>query len=392
MITPLKIFIRESIIKGKEKRLSQRSGTLKKNSMMILRTDDIGDYVLFRNFLRVIRDSKKFRNFRIALCGNLSWKELAEEYDSGCVDEFIWIDKSKFLKRAEWVYTYKILEEIHSMGFELLIDPNPLKTYVSEYVKKYSGVNKIIENDPVDLRDFAKKLEALIVRKRAAEEKVLLEDFFQFYSNRRFVDSITESVSGLKRTEIETKGIPKSREYIVLFPGAGAISRIWSPKRFAELCRLIRSAYSLPIFICGDSRDHENANMIIRQAAISDIENMTGKTPLPQLVNLIANSELLISNETCAVHIAAAVGTRTVCLSNGNHFGRFTPYPKSLADNIMTIYPPEISERVNEYEKLIVEYAISSSVDINKITAEHVFNAVASQLNGAILQKEQDIS
>jgi len=388
LIIPLKIFIREAIIKSKERKLSRRSGPVNKNTLMILRTDAIGDYILFRNFIKVIRDSNKFRDYRITLCGNLTWKELAEGYDSGFVDDFIWIDNSKFLKRAEWIYTYEKLDEIHSKNFELLIDPNPLKTHTSEYIKRYSGAERILDDAPVELRFFANKLVSLIARIEATNQRALLDDFFQFYSNKKFVDSITESVSDLTKSEIVIDEISEDKKFIILFPGAGSKNRIWSPKRFAELCKLIRKSFESTILICGDSKDIENAQEIIQLSGISDIENKAGKTSLPELVKLIATSALLISNETCAVHIAAAVGAKAICLSNGNHFGRFNPYPKSLANHILTLYPPEISERLNEFEKLAVEYAVSSTVDINNITAEQVFNAVAFQLNGTILQKD----
>ena len=52
----------------------------------------------------------------------------------------------------------------------------------------------------------------------------------------------------------------------------------------------------------------------------------TGKTSLQELVAVIAGAHLLIGNETSAVHIAAAVGTPSVCITGGGHFGRFVPY------------------------------------------------------------------
>ena len=388
MIISTKIFLRNVIIKSKERKLSRRSDKLTDNSLMILRTDAIGDYILFRNFIKVIRESKKFKDYHITLCGNISWKELAEKYDSQYIDEFIWVDNSKFLKRSEWVYTYKILEEIHSKGFGLLIDPNPLKTYQSEYIKEHSGAGKIIDDEPTELREFAKKFSSFIAREGSKNKNVSLEHFFQFYSNKKFVESLVETKTELKRTEIKAEILSESKNYIVLFPGAGSINRIWSPMRFAELCRNIRATYDSTIIICGDSQDSASAKDIIKKAEISGLEDLTGKTTLPQLVNLIANSALLVSNETCAVHIAASVGTKTICLSNGNHFGRFNPYPKSMADNIETIYPPEIAERMNDYENLIKEFAIRSSVDINEISAEQVFKAVVTQLDGTFSKSD----
>ena len=81
----------------------------------------------------------------------------------------------------------------------------------------------------------------------------------------------------------------------------------------------------------------------------------------------------LISNETCAVHIGAAVNTNTICISNGNHFGRFTPYPEKITRFVKTIYPPEISDEFQNYFALVKKFHIISDVDINKITPQLMF-------------------
>jgi len=42
---------------------------------------------------------------------------------------------------------------------------------------------------------------------------------------------------------------------------------------------------------------------------------------------LLSQSQLIISNDTGTAHISSAVGTPTVCILGGGHFGRFAPYP-----------------------------------------------------------------
>ena len=57
--------------------------------------------------------------------------------------------------------------------------------------------------------------------------------------------------------------------------------------------------------------------------------NLCGSTNLSQLIGVISSARLLLSNETSAIHIAAATSTPSVCLLGGGHFGRFVPYPSS---------------------------------------------------------------
>ena len=47
------------------------------NTLLIIRLDAIGDYLLFRNFLSVIRASRKYKDYEITLCGNIVWKDLS---------------------------------------------------------------------------------------------------------------------------------------------------------------------------------------------------------------------------------------------------------------------------------------------------------------------------
>jgi ADP-heptose:LPS heptosyltransferase len=56
------------------------------------------------------------------------------------------------------------------------------------------------------------------------------------------------------------------------------------------------------------------------------LKNYCGNLSLPGLASTLAASKLVVANDTGAVHIAAAVGTPTVCVLGGGHPGRFLPY------------------------------------------------------------------
>ena len=63
------------------------------------------------------------------------------------------------------------------------------------------------------------------------------------------------------------------------------------------------------------------------------VTSLAGKTSLQQLTTIIAGAQLLVSNETSAVHIAAAVGVPSVCIVGGGHYGRFVPYDEKVGDH-----------------------------------------------------------
>ena len=51
-------------------------------NLLIVKMDAIGDYILFRNFLKAIKEDKKYSKYKITLCGNSVWKDISEKFDS----------------------------------------------------------------------------------------------------------------------------------------------------------------------------------------------------------------------------------------------------------------------------------------------------------------------
>ncbi len=106
---------------------------------------------------------------------------------------------------------------------------------------------------------------------------------------------------------------------------------------------------------------------------------MTGKTTLPQLAKLISLSKILIANETSAVHFAAAVGTPFICISNGNHFGRFNPFPNEMNVRCKYIFPEDIEKNLHDLNYL-EKYRFDSNLDINSISADKILKALPQLL------------
>ena len=97
------------------------SKEIKTKSLLLIRLDAIGDYVLFRNFIEVLRKNNKYKDYSITLLGNSAWKSLSQELDGEYIDNFIWLDRSKFYN--DLFYRYKKLQELVSNGYEIILSP-----------------------------------------------------------------------------------------------------------------------------------------------------------------------------------------------------------------------------------------------------------------------------
>src|ERR1700744_4365147 len=60
-----------------------------KKRILLIKTDAIGDYILFRNFIEVLKTSELYRDYEITLLGNGLWRDIAHKYDGAFISKFI---------------------------------------------------------------------------------------------------------------------------------------------------------------------------------------------------------------------------------------------------------------------------------------------------------------
>jgi ADP-heptose:LPS heptosyltransferase len=92
---------------------------------------------------------------------------------------------------------------------------------------------------------------------------------------------------------------------IGVFPGSNAPARRWAPQRFAELVRNLTDA-QVVVFGGPDEVD------LTRQVAGDVAIDLGGRTTLPVLAAGLASCDLVISNDSGPLHLAAAAGTATI--------------------------------------------------------------------------------
>ncbi|OYU97099.1 MAG: hypothetical protein CFE21_02075 [Bacteroidetes bacterium B1(2017)] len=351
-------------------------------TLLIVRLEAIGDYIFVRNFLESIRLSDTYKDFKITLCGNELWRDLAETYDSPFVDEFIWVNKKKF--GSDTTYRKSILSAIHAKGFEYAIQPNYSREFLwgDSVIRASSAKYKIgTKGDNANDLGFFKWISdswfTTLVRRNS-------EPIFEFTKNKIFFEELLQiSISLVKPTFNLVPSKPK--EYIIIFPGAGELIKQWSPQNFAKFILEFRKHYSLPIYICGAKGDSNLAEEILANCqGIKDIINHCGQTNLPQLVRFIQESNLLLTNDSSAFHIGAALDVPTVCLFSGRHYGRFAPYPKGSCLNLLTLYPKSFELFLREEKNVIEKTKYHSPSLINEIEPSEVLNACNQLLNESI--------
>ena len=367
-----------------------RNVQIKPKTLLILRLDAIGDYVLFRNFLSLVKKNPSYKDYHVTLCGNLLWKSLAETFDKEAVDDFFWIDVGKFYREIK--YRYKILKELTQKGYEVILNPISARAFIREdsIVHAVKATHKV----GCQTRIWENMLPA---QKKVSDKyytkltPVKDHNQFEFFINQDFFNQIipVSANEQIKKPHfpVSDNKIDLPIKYAVIAPGANASFRRWNNANFAKVADFIYENYQIQCVILGSKADKVFAEEIAKNVKFADkLIDLTGKTSVVDMVNLIGNASLLVANESSGTHIAVATDTPVICISNGNHFGRFNPYPESITQKCKTVYPQEIKDLWHDKAQLIELYAKGSSLNINSIPPEEVIECMK-----ILLKKEQQV-
>lgn len=115
----------------------------------------------------------------------------------------------------------------------------------------------------------------------------------------------------IPRTSKKIPGLPE--KYIVLNIGASRKVKLWHADHFAILANLIHKKLHLQPVLTGGPGDIHLAKRIMDNVN-GNIIDLTGKTSVPQLVEVIADAKCVITCDTGAMHLASALGTDLVAL------------------------------------------------------------------------------
>lgn len=345
--------------------------------LLLVRLDGIGDYILFRNFIKMIFDSTSFAEHPIVLVGNEAWKDLAESLDARYVAQFVWISRKEFSDNP--IYRYKKLKEITSRRYAVAIQSTFSREFLfgDDVIRLVHADKKIGSQGDLDnITAFEKKISDQYYTQLIPVRAGVV---FEFDRNREFFESVLRTRVELKRPVIEDSrhfnDLSLPHRYAVLYIGAGFESKKWAISNFVHVANYIRDRYEIPIVLCGGSTEMVDGELFEKEFQ-GEIYNIVGKVSLVKLIALIAESTLLVSNESNPPHMAVALGTPFVCVSNGNHLGRFSPYPKGISDKGYYVYPPEIADSSLSWTELIDKFGYGSSLNINTINPETVERAI----------------
>jgi len=297
---------------------------LQPRKILIIRSDNIGDVVMATPFFHALKE--KFPQSHLSVMV----KEISKEILIGnpYVDEIICHDiiwnreRLPFLKEMKRLLSYdnisypirlyKIIKYLRKQKFDLTIELRGdirnilFFTYLigskyrisfnktgGEYLLTYSVIYPLSMHE-IDIN--FKLVECFGVRKDGKRMEI-----YNDQASKERVDKLLQD-AGVKNNDL----------LIIIHPGAKKIQS-WAPERFAELSDSLIEKYKAKLLLTGAKSDKALVETIARLMKRSPVV-LVGKTSIREFTALLNNSGLLICNDTGILHIASALGVKTIAL------------------------------------------------------------------------------
>jgi len=172
------------------------------------------------------------------------------------------------------------------------------------------------------------------------------------------------AISAAVKLKWKTEGI----KWITIQPGARWLNKRWPVENFAELVRLSAKKFPDARFVVLGGGEDEPLGEIISRAAPERCLDLCGQISLPEMIEWVRLCDLMVTNDTGPMHVAAALGKPLVALFGPTAPQRTGPYGQ--LENVLRIELP--------CSPCLKSYCTYEKLDecLNAISAATVFERV----------------
>lgn len=242
------------------------------------------------------------------------------------IDEIIVFDKPRFKSLAGlWREAPAFVRLLRSRRFDAALDLQAI--FKGAVIAYFSGAPlRLVYCDTRELSDLLSRRVCGENRNRHVVERYLdvVRAMGCSVNEVVFPLVITEGEQAAALAIARQAGLDASRPYVLLSPGANWPNKRWPTRFFATLAARLDDAGLIPV-LTGGPGDKALAAQIQAEAKIPLVD-LTGKTSLKQLAQLIKLGRAFVGGDTGPMHLAAALGTPVVALHGPTDTIRNGPY------------------------------------------------------------------
>ena len=276
----------------------------------------------------------------------------------------------------------RLLREIKKEGFSVAIDLSLDQRY--GLVTKLLGIKKRIGFNYKNRGLFLTHKIALdgYSGKHVVEHYLSLLEFIGISPKDKNLEIfVPDSYKTRAASILSRAGINKDSAIVGIAAGAGASwgqnasYKHWPAIKYAQLADKIIENYRAQVLIIGDSTESPIADIIMATMK-NKAANLTGKLSLGELLAVIANLNLLVTNDGGPLHIAVASGIKTVSIFGPVDSAVYGPYP---AQDKHIVIKKDLA-CAPCYRRFRMDICVHNKECINAISTEEVFEAIRRQL------------
>ena len=126
--------------------------------------------------------------------------------------------------------------------------------------------------------------------------------------------------------QFDSASVPNEK-YFIVFPCASLKAKMWPMQKFAQITDRLYEQLGIKLCVCGTEKDRKD---ILEFLGFIDKDiptiNLIGQTSIKDFIEIIGGAECVLTNDTGAMHIAAAKNVPSFVIAGGFSYGRFTNY------------------------------------------------------------------
>lgn len=284
--------------------------------ILCVRLDNLGDVLMTTPACRALKTT--WPHCHLTLLTSSAGRAIAQLIPE--LDQVIAADVPWMATNQAGLSIQQLTDQLRSGRFDAAIiftvqSQNPLPAAMLCYM---AGIPRVLgycrENPYQLLTDWVPDSEVLVATRHEVDRQLtLVRTIGCQTADQRLSLQIAMTDRQYARQLLATEGLDSYRPWLVVHPGVSEAKRRYPPNGFVQVLSSLIRRHNYQIILTGSQQEHP-LTVSIQKQLTGNVLNLAGKLSLPQLCGLIAETPMLLSNNTGPVHIAAAVGTPVVVL------------------------------------------------------------------------------
>ena len=296
------------------------------NRVLLVRTDHIGDFVLWQPAASALVNHYRAQGMRCVLIANAAWASLPVVTDM--FDQVIPVGIDRM--RQDLRYRLSLIRAFSRLGARVVVNCGLSRdaSTSDSLVRAVSAPLKITgipepHTFPRTLGSREDWYDRVIPVASGRTELEMQADLVEAIVGRP--PAMRFPALALRETS-ELPEALRGKRFAVIAPGCSSSPlRTWPASAFARLAERIEEVFGIDVVLLGSPSERHSSAEVARLAGVP-VTDLTGLTSLADLTRILASAAFVVSNETGTAHLAAALGTPAITITGGGHFGRCVPW------------------------------------------------------------------